>query len=73
MGASIMLVAVQASVPGSYLPPVFRKLLPLYPPHTIISLRVQTAVNWLRGGGVLVVLIAVQLFVAGLYVPPVLR
>ena len=36
-----MLVAVQLSVPGLYLPPVFVVGLP---PQTIISLPVQTAV-----------------------------
>jgi hypothetical protein len=29
---------------AQYLPPVFRKLLPLKPPQTIISLTVKTAV-----------------------------
>ena len=43
-GALVVLVAVQLSVAGSYLPPVFRLPLPLYPPQTIISLPVQTAV-----------------------------
>ena len=42
-GALVMLVAVQLSVLGLYLPPVFNKL-PLMPPQTIISLPVQTAV-----------------------------
>lgn len=69
----MMLVAVQASVSGSYLPPVFRTSLPLYPAHTIISVPVQTAVCWFRDEGALIVLIAVQLFVTGLYLPPVLR
>ena len=39
-----MLVAVQLSVLGLYLPPVFKGLLPSTPPQTIISLPVQTAV-----------------------------
>jgi len=40
-----MLVAVQLFVPGSYLPPVFKKpLVALNPPHTIIWLPVHTAV-----------------------------
>ena len=50
-GAFVVLVAVQLSVLGMYLPPVFRVLpkicVParrLYPPQTIISLPVQTAV-----------------------------
>ena len=40
----VVLVAVQLSVLGLYLPPVLKKVLPLYPPQTIISLPVQTAV-----------------------------
>ena len=43
VGAFVVLVAVQLSVPGLYLPPVFQKL-PSIPPQTIISLPVQTAV-----------------------------
>jgi hypothetical protein len=39
VGALIVLVAAQLSVPGLYLPPV----LSLDPPHTIISLPVHTA------------------------------
>ena len=39
-----MLVAVQASVPGLYLPPVLKGLRSSAPPQTIISLSVQTAV-----------------------------
>ena len=43
-GALVVLVAVQLSVLGSYLPPVLRKLLLSAPPQTIISLPVHTAV-----------------------------
>ena len=44
-GALLVLVAVQLSVPGLYLPPVLKKLGKLsVPPHTIISLPVHTAV-----------------------------
>jgi len=39
-----VLVAIQPSVIGLYLPPVLKELLPLYPPQTIISLLVQIAV-----------------------------
>ena len=50
-GALIVLVAVQLSMLGSYLPPVFQKPpLPL-PPQTIISLPVQIAVWPARAGG----------------------
>jgi hypothetical protein len=40
----VVLVAVHVFVLGSYLPPVFNRLPLLYPPQTIISLPVQTAV-----------------------------
>jgi len=53
-----------------YLPPVFK--LP-FPPQTIISLPVHTAVCPDRGDGALEVLVAVQLSVLGLYLPPVLK
>ena len=66
-----MLVAVQLSVMGLYLPPVFTSV-PRPPPQTIISLPVQTAVCCPRALGALVVLVAVQLSVVGLYLPPVL-
>ena len=47
MGALVVLVAIQLSVVGLYLPPVFKYVGPLEhpnPPQTIISLPVQTAV-----------------------------
>jgi hypothetical protein len=69
----VVLVAVQLSVLGLYLPPVFRKLLLSNPPQTIISFPVQTAVCRARREGALVVLVAVQLFVLGLYLPPVFK
>jgi len=40
----VVLVAVQLSVLGLYLPPVFNWVVPLKPPQTIISVPVQTAV-----------------------------
>ena len=43
LGALVVWMAIQLSVLGLYLPPVFKEL-PLYPPQTIISLPVQTAV-----------------------------
>jgi hypothetical protein len=43
-GAPVVLVAVQLSVLGLYLPPVFKRPSLPYPPQTIISLPVQTAV-----------------------------
>ena len=69
-GTLVVLVAVQVFVPGLYLPPVFRGI-PLLPPHTIISLPVQTAVWSSRPSGALVVLVAIQVSVPELYLPPV--
>jgi hypothetical protein len=67
-----VVVAVQLSLMGLYLPPVFKKGLPSpFPPQTIISLPVQTAVCQYRPTGALVVVVAVQLSVMGLYLPPV--
>jgi hypothetical protein len=40
----MVLVAIHVSVVGLYLPPVLSTLVVLFPPHTIISLLVQTAV-----------------------------
>jgi hypothetical protein len=72
-GALVMAVAVQLSVAGLYLPPVF-KLGPLVaPPHTIISLPVQTAECESRAVGALATRVAIQLFVPGLYLPPVFK
>jgi hypothetical protein len=43
-GAKVVLVAVQLSVLGSYLPPVFKAPDLFSPPQTIISLPLHTAV-----------------------------
>jgi hypothetical protein len=43
VGALVVLLAVQLSVLGSYLPPVFESSVTSTPPQTIISLPVQTA------------------------------
>ena len=72
LGALARLVAIQLSMVGLYRPPVF-KYTPEYPPQTIISLPVQTAVNSCRPSGALMVLVAVQLSVPGLYLPPVFK
>ena len=69
----MVLVAVQLSVMGLYLPPVLKRLGLAYPPQTIISLPVQTAVCNGRAEGALVVLVAVQLSLLGLYLPPVFK
>ncbi len=66
-----MLVAVQLSLVGLYLPPVLKKLGPPNPPQMIISLPLHTAVCPIRGSGALVMLVIVQLFVLGLYLAPV--
>jgi hypothetical protein len=66
-------VGVGAGQVAQYLPPVLKKLLPLYPPQTIIWLPVHTAVWSHRAAGAPVVLVAIQLSVPGLYLPPVLR
>jgi len=74
VGTFVLLVAIQPSVFGSYLPPVFTVLPPLFsPPQTIISLPVQTVVCKNRLVGTLMMLVAVQLSVSGLYLPPVLK
>ena len=72
-GALVVLVAVQVSVPGLYLPPVPNPPKPLEPPQTIISLPVHTAVWKSRPVGALIVVVAVQLSVLGLYLPPVFK
>ena len=70
MGALLVVVALQLSVLGLYLPPVLVGG-ELFPPQTIISLPVHTAVCPNRPSGTLMVLVAVQLSVLGLYLPPV--
>ena len=52
-GGFVTLVDDQASVRGSYLAPVLSRLLPAYPPHTIISLPVQIALWLYRAVGAL--------------------
>jgi hypothetical protein len=56
---------------AQYLPPVLKTLTLLYPPQTIISPPVQTAVCQKRAVGAPLVLVAVQLSVPGSYLPPV--
>jgi hypothetical protein len=64
-------VGVGAPDCAQYLPPVFTAKG--YPPQTIISLPVHTAVYQTRPAGALLVLVAVQLLVSGSYLPPVLK
>ena len=70
-----MLVVVQLLVPGLYFPPVLKCWLVSMslPPHTTISVPVQTDVCAIRPAGALLVVVAIQLFVTGLYLPPVLK
>jgi hypothetical protein len=68
----LVLVGVQVSALGLYLPPVLKNVpKKSLPPQTIISLPVHTPVGKARGSGALVVLVAVQLSVLGSYLPPV--
>src|SRR2546421_600818 len=66
-GAFVLVVAIQLSALGLYLPPVFEQRLLSSPPQTIISVPVHTAVWKSRPTGAFVVLVAIQLSVAGLY------
>ena len=78
MGALVMLVAVQVSVPGSYLPPVLKEAQLKF---CRVSLRPRRSFGCQstppcerpRAAGAPVVLVAVQLFVLGLYLPPVFK
>src|SRR5205807_8509806 len=63
-GAPVVLVAAQLSVPGLYLPPVFRRP-PVPPPQTIISLPVHTAVGSIRALGASIELVPVHLSAPG--------
>ena len=67
-----MLVDIQVSAAGLYLPPVFKSPFVLTQPDGIISLPVQTAACSLLASGALIVLVAAQVSVAGTYLPPLL-
>ena len=71
----MVLVAVQLSVPGLYLPPVFRiaARLIVSAPDDHFAAGPNCRVIRIARMGALVVLVAVQLFVLGLYRPPVLK
>jgi hypothetical protein len=57
----VVLMGVQLSVLGLYLPPVLRPLMrSVVPPQAIISLPVHTAVGSIRPSGALVMLVGVQ-------------
>src|SRR5437667_55356 len=70
-GALVVLVAVQLSELGLYLPPVLKNVPPSHPPQTIISLPFQTAACAFRPTGAFVVLVGIQPSTPGLYFPPV--
>jgi len=74
-GTLAMVVAIQLFVLGLYVPPVLKYWgggpSLSFPPQTIISLPVHTAVCNTRAAGAFVVLVATQLSVLGLYFPPV--
>jgi len=67
----VVLMAVQVSVLGLYLPPVFRMpVMLLCPPQTIISLPSQHAKCTLRWSGAFTMLMGVHVSVLGLYLAP---
>ena len=68
-----VLVATQPFVLGLYLPPVLKYVGDASPPHTIISLPVQTPVWLSLASGALVMLVVTQLSVPGVYLPPVFK
>ena len=69
----MVLVAIQLSVPGRYLPPVFRKPCRHPRPRRSFHCRSRLPCEGYRAEGALVVLVAVQLSVLGLYLPPVFK
>ena len=69
-----MLVAVQLSVLGLYLPPVFKSAsADQSAPDDHFTAGPDCRVNAIGAAGALVVLVAVQLSVLGLYLPPVFK
>ena len=70
----MVLVAVQLSVLGLYLPPVFEEPVSRYiRPRRSFHCRSRLPCDSARAAGALVVLVAVQLSVLGLYLPPVFK
>ena len=75
MGALVVLVAVQLSVLGLYLPPVLKSwpvTLTVHPRRSF-HCRSRLPCDDSAQMGALMVLVAVQLSVLGLYLPPVLK
>ena len=73
MGALVVLVAVQLSVLGSYLPPVFKAERRSIRPRRSFRCRSTQPCDMIVQLGAFVVLVAVQLSVPGLYLPPVFK
>ena len=73
MGALVVLVAIQLSVSGLYLPPVLEMAGAIIRPRRSFHCRSTLPCERLGQSGALVVLVAVQLFVPGLYLPPVFK
>ena len=70
----MVLVAVQLSVLGLYLPPVFKRdEVAVSAPDDHFAAGPDCRVTTRRPSGALVVLVAVQLSVLGLYLPPVFK
>ncbi len=73
-GASAVVVAVQLSLVGLYLPPVLQSLnVESAPPQTIISPPVHAAVCATRPSTSFGTPVAVQLSALGSYLPPVFK
>src|SRR5207248_1640186 len=66
LGAFVVLVGVQLSLSGLYLPPVLKERKPLSPPQMIMWLPVHTARWRARPAGAAVAVVAVQLSAVGL-------
>jgi hypothetical protein len=72
VGELLVVVAIQAFVPGLYLPPLLKYVkFPSKPPHTIISVPLHTAVCDSRADGAVAVLVVIQVSVLGMYFAPV--
>ena len=73
-GAFVVLVAIQVSVPGLYLPPgVENSAVVSTAPDNHFDCRSKLQCASYRAAGALVVLVAVQLSMLRLYLPPVLK
>ena len=73
VGALVMLVAIQLSVLGLYLPPVLSRRCHQFRPRRSFQCRSTLLCDQYRAEGALIVLVAVQVSVLGLYLPPVFK